>query len=61
MSKRENKLKLDLILSEIEAGITGNPKIDIIYLETKKEFYKGHELGRKIIYHCNKMIHNIMP
>lgn len=51
----------DTIIKEINAGLTGDYKTDLKYLEEKSREYKDHEMSREIVRACGRIMYEIMP
>ena len=51
----------DEIIKEINAGLTGDYKTDLKYLEEKSREYKDHEMGKEIVRVCGRIMYDIMP
>ena len=51
----------DSIMSEITAGLTGDPSADISYLKDKMEEYKSHQYAKEILRACGRLLFSIMP
>ena len=51
----------DAIIKEIKAGLTGDYKIDLKYLDEKCREYKEHEMGKEIIRTCGRLMYDIIP
>ena len=51
----------DEIIKEINAGLTGDYKTDLKYLEEKSREYKDHEMGREIVRACGQIMFDILP
>ncbi len=51
----------DEIIKEINAGLTGDYKADLKYLDEKSREYKDHEMGREIARACGRIMYEIIP
>lgn len=53
--------EFDKIMHEITAGLTGDAKTDMAYLQEKSETYKDHEFGKEIIRACGRLMYELIP
>jgi len=51
----------DEIIEEIKAGLTGDHKTDLRYLDEKCREYKDHRMGKEIVRFCGQIMYEIMP
>lgn len=49
------------IMKEIKAGLTGDPKHDIPYLDKQCSKYRNHEFNLEIVRACSRMIAEMLP
>lgn len=49
------------IINEIKAGLTGDCKTDLKYLEEKCREYKDHEMAQEIVRICGQIMYEIIP
>ena len=54
-------MDLEKILKEITAGLSGDNKRDIAYLNEQCEKYKEHEYAIEILRACGRLIYDIIP
>lgn len=51
----------EVIMKKITAGLSGDAKADMKYLNEQMEAYKDHEYGIEIIRACGRLLYEIMP
>ena len=57
----ENNKEFDLIMHDITSGLTGDPNVDIPYLNEQCEKYSNHILGKEITRACGRLIYEMIP
>lgn len=56
----ENK-DFEAIMKEITSGLTGDPDVDLKYLDEQGTKYKDHEYGKEILRACGRLMYQILP
>ena len=56
-----NNKEFDLIMHDITSGLTGDPNVDMSYLNEQCEKYSNHELGKEIARACGRLIYEMIP
>lgn len=56
----ENK-DFEAIMKEITGGLTGDPEVDMKYLDEQGQKYKDHEYGKEILRACGRLMYQMIP
>ena len=55
-----NNKDFDTIMREITGGLIGDSEKDMVYLQTKCEEYKNHEMSTEIVRACGRLMYDLM-
>ena len=56
-----DKKDFEAIMTSITAGLSGDSKADIKYLQEQSEKYKDHEYGKEIVRACGRLMYQVLP
>lgn len=56
-----DKKDFEAIMTSITAGLSGDSKTDIKYLQEQSEKYKDHEYGKEIVRACGRLMYQALP
>ena len=51
----------EAIMKEITGGLTGDPEVDMKYLDEQGQKYKDHEYGKEILRACGRLMYELIP